>query len=93
MALMPSCYDVSHVVTGKQYCYMATKLMVNDNTTWRTSGLPGAIDCLYSYEGDSIYNEIALITPPTHGLELYTILGKKSNGPPAVNFPNSRTAG
>ena len=25
------------------------------------------------YEGDSICNEIALITPPTHGLELYTI--------------------
>ena len=29
------------------------------------------------YEGDSIYNEIALITPSTHGLELYTIYGKK----------------
>ena len=25
------------------------------------------------YEGDSICNEIALITPPTHGLELYSI--------------------
>ena len=29
------------------------------------------------YEGDSICNEIALITPPTHGLELYTIYGMK----------------
>ena len=26
------------------------------------------------YEGGSICNEIALITPSTHGLELYTIL-------------------
>ena len=33
-----------------------------------------------SYEGDSIYNEIALITPPTHGLELYTIYGMKDQG-------------
>ena len=32
------------------------------------------------YEGDSIYNEIALITPPTHGLELYTIYGVKDQG-------------
>ena len=32
------------------------------------------------YEGDSIYNEIALITPPTHGLELYTIYGMKDQG-------------
>ena len=30
-----------------------------------------------TYEGDSIYNEIALITQPTHGLELYTIYGMK----------------
>ena len=29
------------------------------------------------YERDSICNEIALITPPTHGLELYTIYGMK----------------
>ena len=35
---------------------------------------------LYIYEGDSIYNEIALITPPTHGLELYTIYGMKDQG-------------
>ena len=33
-----------------------------------------------SYEGDSIYNEIALITPPTQGLELYTIYGMKDQG-------------
>ena len=32
------------------------------------------------YEGGSIYNEIALITPPTHGLELYTIYGMKDQG-------------
>ena len=32
------------------------------------------------YEGDSIYNEIALITQPTHGLELYTIYGMKDQG-------------
>ena len=32
------------------------------------------------YEGDSICNEIALITPPTHGLELYTINGMKDQG-------------
>ena len=30
--------------------------------------------------GDSICNEIALITPPTHGLELYTIYGIKDQG-------------
>ena len=35
---------------------------------------------LYLYEGDSIYNEIALITPPTHGLELFTIYGMKDQG-------------
>ena len=29
--------------------------------------------CINIYDGDSICNEIALITPPTHGLELYTI--------------------
>ena len=29
------------------------------------------------YEGDSICNDIALITPPTHALELYTIYGMK----------------
>ena len=34
----------------------------------------------YIYEGDSIYNEIALITPPTHGLELYAIYGMKDQG-------------
>ena len=28
---------------------------------------------IQAYEGDSICNEITLITPPTHGLELYTI--------------------
>ena len=32
------------------------------------------------YEGDSICNEIALITPTTHGLELYTIYGMKEQG-------------
>ena len=32
------------------------------------------------YEGDSIYNEIVLITPPTHELELYTIYGMKDQG-------------
>ena len=32
------------------------------------------------YEGNSIYNEIALITPPTHKLELYTIYGMKEQG-------------
>ena len=32
------------------------------------------------YEGDSIYNEIALITPPTHKLKLYTIYGIKDQG-------------
>ena len=32
------------------------------------------------YEGDSICNEIALITPSTHGLELYTIYGMKDQG-------------
>ena len=30
--------------------------------------------------GESIYNEIAHITPPTHGLELYTIYGMKDQG-------------
>ena len=34
----------------------------------------------FRYEGDSICNEIALITPPTHGLELYTIYGMKEQG-------------
>ena len=34
----------------------------------------------YMYEGDSICNEIALITPHTHGLELYTIYGMKEQG-------------
>ena len=34
------------------------------------------------YERDSICNEIALITPPTHGLELYTIYGMKDQGLP-----------
>ena len=29
------------------------------------------------YEGDSICNEIPLIAPSTHGLELYTIHGVK----------------
>ena len=29
----------------------------------------------YNYEGDSICKEIALITPPTHALELNTIYG------------------
>ena len=33
-----------------------------------------------SYEGDSICNEIALITPPTHGLEIYTKYGMKDQG-------------
>ena len=33
-----------------------------------------------TYEGDSIYNEIALITPPTHELELYTLYGMKDQG-------------
>ena len=33
-----------------------------------------------AYEGDSICNEIALITPPTHRLELYTIYGMKEQG-------------
>ena len=32
------------------------------------------------YEGDSICNEIALKTPPTYGLELYTIYGMKDQG-------------
>ena len=32
------------------------------------------------YEGDSICNEIAPITPPTHGLELYTIHRMKDQG-------------
>ena len=35
---------------------------------------------LFIYEGDSIYNEIPLITPPRHGLELYTIYGMKDQG-------------
>ena len=35
---------------------------------------------LRMYEGDSIYNEIAPNTPPTHGLELYTIYGMKDQG-------------
>ena len=34
------------------------------------------------YEGDSICNEIALITPPTHGLKLYTIYGIKDQDLP-----------
>ena len=32
------------------------------------------------YEGDSICNEIPLIAPSTHGLELYTIHGVKDQG-------------
>ena len=32
------------------------------------------------YEGDSICNDIALITPLTHGLELYTINRVKDQG-------------
>ena len=32
------------------------------------------------YEGDSKCNEIALITPPTSGLELYNIYGIKDQG-------------
>ena len=32
------------------------------------------------YEGDSTCNEIALITPPIQGLELYTIYGMKDQG-------------
>ena len=37
---------------------------------------------LANYEGDSICNEIALITPPIHGLEIhvYTIYGMKDQG-------------
>ena len=41
------------------------------------------------YEGDSICNGIALITPPTHGLEVYTIYGMKDQGFPfewCINF-------
>ena len=34
----------------------------------------------FKYEGDSICNEIALITPSTHGLELHTIYGMKDQG-------------
>ena len=35
---------------------------------------------LQPLRGDSICNEIALISPPTHGLELYTIFGMKDQG-------------
>ena len=41
---------------------------------------PKAASLALCYEGDSIYNEIALITQPTHGLELYTIYGMKDQG-------------
>ena len=37
-------------------------------------------DSIDEYEGGSICNEIALITPPTRRLELYTIYGMKDQG-------------
>ena len=41
---------------------------------------PIFLDHKQVYEEDSICNEIALITPPTHGLELYSIYGMKVQG-------------
>ena len=43
------------------------------HTRWRLS-----LSTHVKYEGDSICNEIALITPPSHGLELYTGLNIKA---------------
>ena len=34
----------------------------------------------FKYDGDSICNEISLITPSTHCLELYTIYRMKDQG-------------
>ena len=39
-----------------------------------------AISDFTIYEKDSICNEIALITPPTQGLELYTVYGIEDQG-------------
>ena len=54
-------------------CYL---LIINHLELQKVTNL----SCYFIYEGDSIYNEIALITPPTHGLELYTIYGMKDQG-------------
>ena len=82
--LWPNSLNLARTFRGLRYCTNFTKVMyqqrvnIISNTCVVCPLKQGQL--WVKYEGDSIYNEIALITLPTHGLELHTLYGIKEQG-------------